>query len=91
MWKRRMPALAAHCVSLAIRAVPTPQCCHPSTTSTATSAASNSSRRTYRLIPIGVRGGGEKAISASWCQWSTSSRRERSRGDSSGLAVKYRW
>jgi hypothetical protein len=88
MWKWRMPAARAGSVSAIMSAVPTPWRCQPSTTSIATSATSNSSSRTYRAIPIGARGGGENAISASWCQWSTSSRMLSSRGASSGLALK---
>jgi hypothetical protein len=88
IWKRRMPARVARAVSARIRAVPTPRCCQPSTTSIATSAASNSSRRTYRAIPIGARGGGEYAISASWCQWSTSRSRRSSRGARVFLGLK---
>jgi hypothetical protein len=46
MWKRWMPAARARSLSASMSAVPTPRSCQPSTTSIATSAASNSSRRT---------------------------------------------
>jgi len=44
----------------------------------------------YRAIPIGARGGGENAIRASWCQWSTFSSRVMSRALSTGLGAKKR-
>jgi len=69
MWKRRIPAERARSLSAARSAMPTPWCCQRSTTSIATSAVSkSSSRRMYRAIAIGARGGGEYAINASWCQ-----------------------
>ena len=85
-----MPAARARSLSAAMSAVPTPQCCQSSTTSMATSAASKSSRRTYRAIPIGARGEGENAINASWCQLSTLISRTSSRGASSSFGLKYR-
>jgi hypothetical protein len=45
-WKRRIPARTARSVSAASSAVPTPWRCQSSTTAIATSAWSNSARRT---------------------------------------------
>ena len=49
---RSMPAARASAASRSARIVPTPRCCHSSTTANATSASAPS--RTRRAIPIGV-------------------------------------